>query len=94
MADFLIKAGADLELGASTPLMEASQEGHLDLVRYLLESGARVNAVTGEEGKCRCQFLVYKTKHIHMYMSYIYYFAVRFFLACSVHGFEMRKIEF
>ena len=33
VADFLIKAGADIELGASTPLMEAAQEGHLDLVR-------------------------------------------------------------
>jgi hypothetical protein len=29
VADFLIKAGADLELGCSTPLMEAAQEGHL-----------------------------------------------------------------
>ena len=47
MADFLIKAGADLELGASTPLMEAAQEGHLDLVKYLLENGALVNAQTG-----------------------------------------------
>lgn len=33
VADFLIKNGAELELGASTPLMEAAQEGHLDLVR-------------------------------------------------------------
>ena len=32
VADLLIKAGADLELGASTPLMEAAQEGHRDLV--------------------------------------------------------------
>ena len=47
VADFLIKAGADLELGASTPLMESSQEGHLELVRYLLEAGASVNAITG-----------------------------------------------
>ncbi|XP_015120124.1 ankyrin repeat and KH domain-containing protein 1 isoform X6 [Diachasma alloeum] len=46
VADFLIKAGADIELGASTPLMEAAQEGHLDLVRYLLESGADVHAQT------------------------------------------------
>ena len=36
VADFLIKAGADIELGASTPLMEAAQEGHLDLVRLTL----------------------------------------------------------
>ena len=34
VADFLIKAGADIELGASTPLMEAAQEGHLDLVSF------------------------------------------------------------
>ena len=36
-----------MELGASTPLMEAAQEGHLDLVKYLLENGALVNAQTG-----------------------------------------------
>lgn len=46
MADFLIKAGADIELGASTPLMEAAQEGHLELVRYLLQAGANVHAQT------------------------------------------------
>jgi ankyrin repeat domain-containing protein 17 len=39
VADFLIKAGADIELGCSTPLMEASQEGHLELVKYLLAAG-------------------------------------------------------
>lgn len=38
VTDFLIKAGADLELGCSTPLMEAAQEGHLELVRYLLKA--------------------------------------------------------
>lgn len=46
MADFLIKAGADIELGASTPLMEAAQEGHLELVKYLLENNANVHAQT------------------------------------------------
>lgn len=46
VADFLLKAGADIELGASTPLMEAAQEGHLDLVRFLLEGGADVHAQT------------------------------------------------
>lgn len=46
VADFLIKAGADIELGASTPLMEAAQEGHLDLVKYLLENNANVHATT------------------------------------------------
>lgn len=33
VADYLIKHGANIELGASTPLMEAAQEGHLDLVK-------------------------------------------------------------
>ncbi|XP_017781821.1 PREDICTED: ankyrin repeat domain-containing protein 17-like isoform X2 [Nicrophorus vespilloides] len=46
VADFLIKAGADIELGASTPLMEAAQEGHLELVKYLLENSANVHAQT------------------------------------------------
>ncbi|KAG8232600.1 hypothetical protein J437_LFUL010721, partial [Ladona fulva] len=46
VADILIKAGADIELGASTPLMEAAQEGHLDLVRYLLQSNSNVRAQT------------------------------------------------
>ncbi|XP_025832280.1 ankyrin repeat domain-containing protein 17 isoform X2 [Agrilus planipennis] len=46
VADFLIKAGADIELGASTPLMEAAQEGHLELVKYLLENNANVRAQT------------------------------------------------
>ncbi len=41
VADFLIKAGADLELGASTPLMEAGQEGHLELVRATVRPLAR-----------------------------------------------------
>ena len=38
MADFLFTAGADIELGCSTPLMEAAQEGHLELVKYLLKA--------------------------------------------------------
>lgn len=33
VADYLIKNGAALELGASTPLMEAAQEGHIHLVK-------------------------------------------------------------
>ena len=34
---FLI--GATIEQGSSTPLMEAAQEGHVDLVKFLLEQG-------------------------------------------------------
>ena len=39
VGDFLIKAGANIEIGCSTPLMEASQEGHLELVKYLIQVG-------------------------------------------------------
>ncbi|XP_033101464.1 ankyrin repeat domain-containing protein 17-like [Anneissia japonica] len=46
VAKFLIEVGADMELGCSTPLMEASQEGHVDLVKYLLYQGANVHATT------------------------------------------------
>ncbi|XP_063705994.1 ankyrin repeat and KH domain-containing protein mask-like isoform X2 [Culicoides brevitarsis] len=46
VTDYLIKHGADIELGASTPLMEAAQEGHIELVRFLLENRANVHAQT------------------------------------------------
>ncbi|XP_074600327.1 multiple ankyrin repeats single KH domain isoform X2 [Brevipalpus obovatus] len=46
VAEYLIKAGADIEAGANTPLMEAAQEGHIELVRHLIAAGANVNAVT------------------------------------------------
>jgi len=39
IAELLINAGANLELGCSTPLMEAAQEGHVDLVKFLIASG-------------------------------------------------------
>ncbi|KAL3313749.1 Ankyrin repeat domain-containing protein 17 [Cichlidogyrus casuarinus] len=50
ICEMLIKAGADIEVGGfqcSTPLMEAAQEGHNQLVTRLIEAGANVNAVTG-----------------------------------------------
>lgn len=47
VAHFLIRAHADIEKGCSTPLMEASQEGHLDLVKYLIKQGSDVQAMTG-----------------------------------------------
>eukprot|EP00118_Oscarella_pearsei_P003104 m.12968 g.12968 ORF g.12968 m.12968 type:complete len:2147 (+) comp24414_c0_seq2:49-6489(+) len=45
VATFLLDHGADIELGASTPIMEAAQEGHYDLVKMLLERGAKADAV-------------------------------------------------
>ena len=38
----IIVTGADIEKGASTPLMEASQEGHIDIVKYLLDRGVQL----------------------------------------------------
>ena len=60
VADFLIKAGADLELGASTSLMESSQEGHLELVRYLLEAGTSSRSDNKSEAarRIKTKFLV------------------------------------
>lgn len=38
--DFCVfSTGATIEQGSSTPLMEAAQEGHVDLVKFLLEQG-------------------------------------------------------
>jgi len=39
IAELLINSDANLELGCSTPLMEAAQEGHVDLVKYLIAAG-------------------------------------------------------
>ncbi|CAK9297911.1 unnamed protein product [Gordionus sp. m RMFG-2023] len=47
VADQLIKSGADIEIGCNTPLMESAQEGHLDLVHYLLLAGANPHGQTG-----------------------------------------------
>lgn len=41
---YLLNHGALLELGACTPLMVSSHEGHLRLVKYLLQCGANVNS--------------------------------------------------
>jgi len=39
IAELLISSKANIELGCSTPLMEAAQEGHVRLVEYLIKSG-------------------------------------------------------
>ena len=46
VAEFLISAGADIEQGCSTPLMEAAQEGHEDLVKLLLNNCEMLFCVT------------------------------------------------
>ena len=42
----VVLSDGEIELGASTPLMEASQEGHLNIVRYLIQKGANIHAET------------------------------------------------
>ena len=37
----VILEGAAIEQGSSTPLMEAAQEGHVELVKFLLEQGTQ-----------------------------------------------------
>lgn len=44
--DYLIKAGADIDLGQLTALMIAAEKGHLRIVQYLLNSGANVQVQT------------------------------------------------
>ena len=44
VVETLVEAGANVELGPSTPLMEASQEGHEEIVRYLLKMNVSVDA--------------------------------------------------
>ena len=39
MVQFLLEWGAGLEQGASTPVMEAAQEGHYEVVQYLIQQG-------------------------------------------------------
>lgn len=46
VVDLLVKTLANVELGCSKPLMEASQEGHIEVVKYLIRAGASVNAQT------------------------------------------------
>ena len=35
----LLAAGADIEAGMNRPLMEAAQEGHVDMVKFLIQKG-------------------------------------------------------
>lgn len=46
IADCLLKAGIDIDKGFYTPLMAAAANGYVELVRYLLESGAKVDIQT------------------------------------------------
>ena len=59
--------GADIELGASTPLMEAAQEGHINIVKYLIEKKANVRAVTNTGDSA----LTYACAHGHTVIAEI-----------------------
>jgi len=55
IAELLINSGANLELGCSTPLMEAAQEGHVDLVKYLIAAGDILAATSS------CKLVLYRS---------------------------------
>lgn len=40
----LVRHGADVHSSREQPLRDAVQQGHVDVVRYLLEKGADINA--------------------------------------------------
>ena len=52
VAQYLIDHGADIELGASTPIMEAAQEGHIEIVKFLISKNANIHAVTNTMDTC------------------------------------------
>jgi len=69
VADFLIKAAADIELGCSTPLMEAAQEGHLELVKYLLKAGMSSIITNTICGYVDAHELHVLARHVNIYLA-------------------------
>jgi hypothetical protein len=71
VAKILISNGANVNLGQSSPLMEASQEGHTELVQYLIQMGADVNQRTlaGDTGESTQEILL---SFIHVTLALAY----------------------
>jgi ankyrin repeat protein len=59
VAKILLSNGADINLGQSTPLMEASQEGHIELVQYLIENG-RIRIISNDSPLYHFRFALLK----------------------------------
>ena len=51
VVQYLVGKGADIEQGGSTPLMEAAQEGHLDVVSYLARYQHLFPPGTGQQAR-------------------------------------------
>ncbi|WP_115462515.1 ankyrin repeat domain-containing protein [Winogradskyella aurantiaca] len=69
-ARYFIDAGADLELVCfdKTPLMYAVKHGHLELVTYLIEKGARVDVISVEDKTALDYAIKYGHPEIEAYL--------------------------
>jgi ankyrin repeat protein len=70
----LLSKGASINLGQSTPLMEASQEGHIELVQYLIENGMNIFSLINFYSIFYLQRCGYKTNNSNCRYRYFTFF--------------------
>ena len=68
---YFVKSGADIEhiCANKTPLMYAAKLGKLEMLKYLIEQGANINAVS-TKGKTALSYSIeYKRPEIEAYLK-------------------------